>query len=84
MCELSFAINNQHLVVIKGNFDIDVTLKYQRYSEKFNHHVHVTYCFSLVIDDEMVALLPKEYEPITVDQFGEIDLLPMIGKIILP
>ncbi len=36
------------------------------------------YCFSPVIDDERIALLPEEYEPIIIDQFGEIDLLAMI------
>ncbi|MFS1539392.1 MAG: 23S rRNA accumulation protein YceD [Candidatus Phlomobacter fragariae] len=75
--ELSFAIDNQHLVVIKGDSDVDVTLKCERCGKNFNHHVHVTYCFSPVID-ERIALLPKEYEPIAVDQFGEIDLLAMI------
>lgn len=76
--ELSFAIDNQYLVVIKGDSDVDVTLKCERCGKNFNHHVHVTYCFSPVIDDERIALLPEEYEPIIIDQFGEIDLLAMI------
>ena len=76
--ELSFAIDNQHLVVITGETDVDVTLKCERCGKNFIYHVHVTYCFSPVIDDERVEVLPREYEPIAVNQFGEIDLLAMI------
>lgn len=76
--ELLFAIDNQHLVVIKSDSDVDVTLKCERCGKNFNQHVHVTYCFSPVIDDERITLLPEKYEPVIIDQFGEIDLLAMI------
>ncbi|NHB88296.1 23S rRNA accumulation protein YceD [Photorhabdus tasmaniensis] len=75
---LSFQIDNQRLAVVRGHSDVDVTLECQRCGGNFSHHVHITYCFSPVINDEQAEALPEEYEPIDVDEFGEIDLLAMI------
>ncbi|KAA1447070.1 23S rRNA accumulation protein YceD, partial [Escherichia coli] len=75
---LSFQIDNQRLAVVRGHSDVDVTLECQRCGGNFSHHVHITYCFSPVVNDEQVEALPEEYEPIDVNEFGEIDLLAMI------
>ncbi|ETS30291.1 hypothetical protein BB987_00175 [Photorhabdus temperata] len=75
---LSFQIDNQRLAVVRGHSNVDVTLECQRCGGNFSHHVHITYCFSPVINDEQAEALPEEYEPIGVDEFGEIDLLAMI------
>ncbi|OCQ52712.1 hypothetical protein Ppb6_02056 [Photorhabdus australis subsp. thailandensis] len=75
---LSFQIDNQRLAVVRGHSDVDVTLECQRCGGNFSHHVHITYCFSPVVNDEQAEALPEEYEPIDVDGFGEIDLLAMI------
>lgn len=75
---LSFEIDNQRLAVVKGHSDVDVTLRCQRCGSNFSHHVHTTYCFSPVVSDERAEALPEEYEPIDVNEFGEIDLLAMI------
>ncbi|MDC9621916.1 23S rRNA accumulation protein YceD [Xenorhabdus sp. XENO-7] len=75
---LSFQIDNLRLAVVKGHSDVDVTLACQRCGSNFSHHVHTTYCFSPVVNDERAEALPEEYEPININEFGEIDLLAMI------
>lgn len=46
--------------------------------ETVPHHVHTTYCFSPVRNDEQAEALPEAYEPIEVNEFGEIDLLALV------
>ena len=76
--ELSFKIDNQRLTVIEGHSTVDVTLECQRCRKDIKHHVYVSYCFSPVVNDEKAEALPESYEPVHVDEFGEIDLLGMI------
>ena len=75
---LSFDIDNLRLAVINGQSDVTVTLECQRCGKPFEHQVHATYCFSPVRNDEQAEALPEAYEPIEVDEFGEVDLLAMI------
>ncbi|MDR3431954.1 MAG: 23S rRNA accumulation protein YceD [Rouxiella aceris] len=75
---LSFDIDNQRLAFIKGQSDVAVTLECQRCGKTFEHQVHTTYCFSPVANVEQAEALPEAYEPIEVDEFGEVDLLAMI------
>lgn len=77
-CNLSFTIDSQHLVVIQGDAKLSVTLECQRCGKPFHHHVHTKYCFSPVTSDEQAEALPEHYEPIEVNEFGEIDLLAMV------
>ncbi|AWK14953.1 23S rRNA accumulation protein YceD [Candidatus Fukatsuia symbiotica] len=75
---LSFNLDNRRLAVITGHADVDVTLMCQRCGNNFSYHIHATYCFSPVANDEQTEALPAAYEPVDVDEFGEIDLLAMI------
>ncbi|QKJ86770.1 23S rRNA accumulation protein YceD [Paramixta manurensis] len=77
-CTLSFAVDNQRLAVLEGTADVAVTLSCQRCGKPFPHHVHITYCFSPVANEAQAEALPEAYEPIDVDDFGEIDLLATI------
>ncbi|WP_275554822.1 23S rRNA accumulation protein YceD [Mixta sp. Marseille-Q2659] len=77
-CVMSFAVDNQRLAVLKGTADVSVTLSCQRCNKPFAHQVHVTYCFSPVKDDDQAEALPEAYEPIEVNDFGEIDLLAVV------
>ncbi|MDU1732263.1 MAG: 23S rRNA accumulation protein YceD [Citrobacter freundii] len=77
-CSMSFAIDNQRLAVITGDAKVSVTLECQRCGKPFPLHVHTTYCFSPVRSDEQAEALPEAYEPIEVNEFGEIDLLAMV------
>ncbi|SLM63697.1 MULTISPECIES: 23S rRNA accumulation protein YceD [Dickeya] len=75
---LSFGIDSQRLAVIDGQADVMVTLRCQRCGKSFEHHVHTSFCFSPVINDEQAEALPEAYEPVEVNEFGEVDLLAMI------
>ncbi|WP_042860225.1 23S rRNA accumulation protein YceD [Dickeya sp. NCPPB 3274] len=75
---LSFSIDSQRLAVIDGQADVTVTLLCQRCGKPFEHQVHATFCFSPVISDEQAEALPEAYEPIEVNEFGEVDLLAMV------
>ena len=75
--ELSFFIDNQRLVVLKGKATVPVTLLCQRCNQPYAYTVQATYCFSPVKNDEQAEALPAGYEPVDVDEFGEIDLLAL-------
>ena len=77
-CTMSFAIDNQRLAVLQGTADVQVTLSCQRCNQSFPHVVHVSYCFSPVSSDEQAEALPEAYEPVDINDFGEIDLLAVI------
>lgn len=77
-CEMSFAIDNQRLAVITGDAKVAVTLECQRCGKPFPHHVHTTYCFSPIRSIEQAEALPETYEPIEVNEFGEIDLRALV------
>ncbi|WP_130834712.1 23S rRNA accumulation protein YceD [[Erwinia] mediterraneensis] len=78
VCDMSFAVDNQRLAVLKGTAEVQVTLSCQRCNQPFPYHVHVSYCFSPVSSDEQADALPEMYEPVEVDEFGEVDLLAVI------
>lgn len=77
-CAMSFAVDSQRLAVLKGTAEVQVTLRCQRCNQPFPQHVHVSYCFSPVSNEEQAEALPEAYEPIDVDDFGEIDLLAVV------
>ncbi len=77
-CSMSFAIDNQRLAVLNGDAKVTVTLECQRCGKPFTHQVYTTYCFSPVRSDEQAEALPEAYEPIEVNEFGEINLLAMV------
>lgn len=76
--ELSFNVDSQRLATITGHAKVMLTLMCQRCTTPFKHQVHITYCFSPIVNDEQAEALPEAYEPIEVDEFGEVDLLGMI------
>lgn len=77
-CAMSFAIDSQRLAVITGHADVTVTLGCQRCGQPFTHQVHATWCFSPVVNDEQAEALPEAYDPIEVNEFGEIDLRALV------
>lgn len=75
---LSFSLDEQRLTVITGHADVAVTLTCERCGNPIARVVHTTYCFSPIFNQNQAKTLPGIYEPIDIDQFGEIDLLAMI------
>ena len=75
---LSFKIDNQRLVVITGHASVEVTLACQRCNKNFKHIINAQFCFSPVKNSEPAEDLPEGYEPVEVDNYGEIDFLSLI------
>lgn len=75
---VSFDIDKQRLTVIKGSASTVVELVCQRCGQLFTHPLVVDFCFSPVQDEQQIAALPEEYEPLETNEMGEIDLLAAI------
>ena len=76
--ELSFTIDPQKLVVMQGKADVDVMLQCQRCGQPFPYHLSYTFNYSPVSNLDQADVLPEIYEPIELNDFGEIDLLAVI------
>ena len=75
---LSFSIDPQKLVVMKGQASIDVELICQRCDKPFKHAINSEFCYSPVANLDQADVLPEIYEPIEFNEFGEIDLIGVI------
>ncbi|WP_439241462.1 23S rRNA accumulation protein YceD [Lonepinella sp. BR2474] len=75
---LSFFIDPQKLVVIKGEATVDVELECQRCESPFVQTLRCEFCYSPVKNLDQTDELPEIYEPIEFNEFGEIDLLGVI------
>ncbi len=72
---LSFFIDPQKLVVMKGQAQVEVELDCQRCGEPFKQTLECNFCYSPVADSNKIDELPEIYEPIEFNEFGEIDLI---------
>jgi len=72
---LSFYIDPQKLVVMKGQVQVDVELECQRCGEPFKQTLECHFMYSPVANWDQADDLPEIYEPIEFNEFGEIDLL---------
>lgn len=72
---LSFFIDPQKLVVMKGRAQVEVELDCQRCGEPFRQTLECNFCYSPVADSNKIDELPEIYEPIEFNEFGEIDLI---------
>ncbi|KAE9525722.1 MULTISPECIES: 23S rRNA accumulation protein YceD [Testudinibacter] len=75
---LSFSIDPQRLVVIKGQAKIDVELVCQRCDKPFTVTLECSFCYSPVSNMDQADVLPEIYEPIEFNEFGEIDLRDVV------
>ncbi|MGQ8363783.1 23S rRNA accumulation protein YceD [Glaciecola sp. 1036] len=78
LVNVEFAKDAQGLTYFQGNAEVTVELICQRCNEGFSQEIEVEFCFSPVQGDEQAELLPDAYEPIEVNDHGEIDLLQML------
>lgn len=72
---LSFYIDPQKLVVMKGKAQVEVELECQRCGELFKQTLESEFIYSPVANWDQADVLPEIYEPIELNSFGEIDLL---------
>ncbi|AIZ80253.1 23S rRNA accumulation protein YceD [Actinobacillus equuli subsp. equuli] len=75
---LSLYIDPQRLTVIKGMAKVEVEFDCQRCGNPFTQTLDCSFCFSPVSNMDQADNLPEIYEPIEVNEFGEVNLLDMI------
>ncbi|EDK13651.1 hypothetical protein CGSHiR3021_03553 [Haemophilus influenzae 22.4-21] len=72
---LSFYVDPQKLVVMKGKVQIDIELECQRCNEPYKQTLECEFTYSPVANWDQADDLPEIYEPIEFNEFGEIDLI---------
>lgn len=72
--ELSFGIDAQGLTTITGTAHAQVSLECQRCNEAFDYRCDVEFVYTPLLKNTAVEELPDAYEPIELDENGEIDL----------
>ena len=72
--ELSFGTDAQGLTVMQGNAHTLVKLECQRCGDAFEHRCDVEFIYTPLSAKVEEEELPEAYEPIELDENGEIDL----------
>jgi uncharacterized protein len=74
--EVKFAKDEQGLTYFQGHMACLTSLICERCNEVFEHPLDVSFCFSPLqrTDEEVENELPDVYEPVEVDDHGEINL----------
>ncbi|WP_026375028.1 23S rRNA accumulation protein YceD [Aestuariibacter salexigens] len=77
--EVKFAKDAQGLTYFDGSLATSVSLVCQRCNELFEQPLEVEFCFTPVQGSEQIEqdLLPDAYDPVEVDEYGEINLLQL-------
>ncbi|MBR0573163.1 23S rRNA accumulation protein YceD [Pasteurella atlantica] len=75
---LSLDIDSQGLTVMKGTANVEVELECQRCGNPFSQVLDCTFSFSPVSNMNQADNLPEIYEPLELNEFGEINLLDAI------
>lgn len=76
--KVEFTKDAQGLTYFKGNISAQVRLICQRCNEEFEYAVSTAFCFSPVQGSDTQDLLPDVYEPVEVDDHGEINLFALL------
>ncbi|MDG6881741.1 Uncharacterized ACR, COG1399 [Phocoenobacter uteri] len=75
---LSLGIDSQGLTVMKGTAQVDVELECQRCGNPFSQTLECNFSFSPVSNMDQADNLPEIYEPMELNEFGEVNLLDII------
>lgn len=73
----TFDIDAQGLAFFQGNLSTSVKLICQRCNEVYTQVVHTDFCFSPYNDTQNVDDLPDVYEPVEVNDHGEVNLVEL-------
>ena len=76
--KVEFLKDAQSLTYFKGEMRSQVQLVCQRCNEIFNHSVYTEFCYSPVQGSEQENDLPDAYEPVEVNDHGEVDLFHLL------
>lgn len=77
-CSLSFYLDEQKLCVIAIKATLTLEQICQRCFKPFITEVNVMNKFSPVKSDAQAETLPEHYEPVLVNEFGEVDILALL------
>lgn len=75
--EIRFDIDAQGLSYFSGTLQTQVSLICQRCNHPFVHAVDTGFCFCPVISADETDEIPDHYEPVEVDEYGEVNLLDL-------
>ncbi|GLP96499.1 23S rRNA accumulation protein YceD [Paraferrimonas sedimenticola] len=75
---LTCGVDIQGIVYLKGKAVTELTLECQRCMTPFNTEVMVDFCFTPVKDGAEIDELPDMYDPIEVNDYGEVHLHQLI------
>ena len=78
LVDVKFSKDAQSLTYFQGTAKAQVDLLCQRCNHEFPHSISIEYCFSPVQGQEAEEELPEAYEPVEVNDHGEVDLLQLI------
>ncbi|GAA5189333.1 23S rRNA accumulation protein YceD [Ferrimonas gelatinilytica] len=76
-------VDVQGIVYLKGKAVTELTLTCQRCMEIYQQPVAVEFAFSPVTDDSQIDELPDAYEPVELDENGDVHLQQLIEDEIL-
>ncbi|SHH22426.1 23S rRNA accumulation protein YceD [Ferrimonas marina] len=76
-------VDVQGIVYLKGKAVTELTLICQRCMEPMKHPVAVEFAFSPVTDESQIDELPDAYEPVELDENGEVHLQQLIEDEVL-
>lgn len=76
--KIEFLKDAQSLTYFSGSMYSKVELICQRCNSAFEHSVNAEFCFTPVQGIEATDLLPDAYEPVQVDDQGEVDLFDLL------
>ncbi len=76
--QVDFVIDPQGLVVIQGQCHAALELLCQRCNAPFVREFELTFCYTPVKPGQNRDELPEAYEPVEIDDEGEISLLDLI------
>lgn len=76
--KVEFAKDAQGLTYFKGHISADVQLVCQRCNQPFEYSVYTEFSFAPVQGNDDEELIPDVYDPVQVDDHGEIDLFQVL------
>lgn len=78
LIEIEFSKDAQGLTYFKGSAKAEVVVICQRCNKGFDHLVNTEFCFAPVQGNQDTDLIPDAYEPVEVNDHGEVDLFELI------
>lgn len=75
--ELRFEIDAQGLTFFHGNLNTRVSLECQRCNEPFDYTIEQAFSFTPIKEGQSVDDIPEAYDPVELNEHGEINLLEL-------